>query len=220
MLVASLEFLAADFEQRVQLPVSRLKHTRCALELLVELYLDEDIASPRKVSVWYCFWGSSSRQEYWISAAQGRGFRDSRSRAHAAHDRGVRRAPPGCGWVALGLMACWKSCGRTLPSTMNPILTAAPRSSAPSTTCDPFFRANLRMPGRRRGHSDARRPDFRSIRGADSPACLGLRGHRPVRRGARATVPSAWQIAATRRNWRDRRLRRNRPGQRTRAAVA
>ena len=66
MLVASLEFLAADFEQRVQLPVSRLKHTPVrALELLVELYLDEDIASPRKVSVWYCFWGeASSRQEY------------------------------------------------------------------------------------------------------------------------------------------------------------
>jgi phenylpropionate dioxygenase-like ring-hydroxylating dioxygenase large terminal subunit len=66
MLVASLEFLAADFEQRVQLPVTRLKHTPVrALELLVELYLDEDIASPRKVSVWYCFWGeASSRQEY------------------------------------------------------------------------------------------------------------------------------------------------------------
>ena len=31
----------------------------------MELYLDEDIASPRKVSVWYCFWGeASSRQEY------------------------------------------------------------------------------------------------------------------------------------------------------------
>jgi phenylpropionate dioxygenase-like ring-hydroxylating dioxygenase large terminal subunit/AcrR family transcriptional regulator len=66
MLVASLEFLAADFEQRVQLPVTRLQHTPVrALELLVELYLDEDIASPRKVSVWYCFWGeASSRQEY------------------------------------------------------------------------------------------------------------------------------------------------------------
>jgi AcrR family transcriptional regulator len=66
MLVASLEFLAAEFEQRVQLPVARLKHTPMrALELLVELYLDEDIASPRKVSVWYSFWGeASSRQEY------------------------------------------------------------------------------------------------------------------------------------------------------------
>jgi len=66
MLVASLEFLATEFEQRVQLPVTRLKDTPVkALEQLVELYLDPDIASPRKVSVWYCFWGeASARQEY------------------------------------------------------------------------------------------------------------------------------------------------------------
>jgi TetR/AcrR family transcriptional repressor of bet genes len=66
MLVASLEYLASEFEQRVLLPVARLKHTPVrALELLVELYLDPDIASPRKVSVWYSFWGeASSRQEY------------------------------------------------------------------------------------------------------------------------------------------------------------
>jgi phenylpropionate dioxygenase-like ring-hydroxylating dioxygenase large terminal subunit len=66
LLVASLEFLANEFEQRVLLPVARLKHTPvAALELLVELYLDEDIASARKVSVWYSFWGeASSRQEY------------------------------------------------------------------------------------------------------------------------------------------------------------
>jgi phenylpropionate dioxygenase-like ring-hydroxylating dioxygenase large terminal subunit len=66
MLVASLEFLAAEFEQRVQVPVAQLEHTPVrALELLVELYLDADIASPRKVSVWYSFWGeASSRQEY------------------------------------------------------------------------------------------------------------------------------------------------------------
>lgn len=66
MLVASLEFLAVEFEQRVLLPVARLKETPMrALELLVELYLDPDIASPRKVSVWYSFWGeASSRQEY------------------------------------------------------------------------------------------------------------------------------------------------------------
>jgi nitrite reductase/ring-hydroxylating ferredoxin subunit len=36
------------------------------LERLVHLYLDPDIASPRKVSVWYSFWGeASSRQEYY-----------------------------------------------------------------------------------------------------------------------------------------------------------
>jgi AcrR family transcriptional regulator len=66
MLVASLAYLAAEFEERVMTPVSRLKDTPVqALEQLVELYLDPDIASPRKVSVWYSFWGeASSRQEY------------------------------------------------------------------------------------------------------------------------------------------------------------
>jgi AcrR family transcriptional regulator len=66
MLVASLAYLASEFEERVMVPVSRLKDTPVkALEQLVELYLDPEIASPRKVSVWYSFWGeASSRQEY------------------------------------------------------------------------------------------------------------------------------------------------------------
>jgi TetR/AcrR family transcriptional regulator, transcriptional repressor of bet genes len=66
MLVASLAYLAAEFEERVMTPVSRLIDTPVkALEQLVELYLDPEIASPRKVSVWYSFWGeASSRQEY------------------------------------------------------------------------------------------------------------------------------------------------------------
>ena len=66
MLVAALEYLAAEFEQRVLNPVAALKHSPVvALGLLVELYLDPEIASPRKVSVWYSFWGeASSRQEY------------------------------------------------------------------------------------------------------------------------------------------------------------
>jgi TetR/AcrR family transcriptional repressor of bet genes len=67
MLVASLAYLATEFEERVMTPVARLKETPVrALEQLVELYLDPDIASPRKVSVWYSFWGeASSRQEYY-----------------------------------------------------------------------------------------------------------------------------------------------------------
>lgn len=67
MLVASLEFLAAEFEQRLLLPVAALKATPVrALERLVELYLGAEIASARKVSVWYSFWGeASSRQEYY-----------------------------------------------------------------------------------------------------------------------------------------------------------
>ena len=66
MLVASLAYLAAEFEERVLAPVARLKITPThALERLVELYFDPQIASPRKVSVWYSFWGeASSRQEY------------------------------------------------------------------------------------------------------------------------------------------------------------
>src|SRR5580704_589089 len=66
MLVASLEYLAAEFEERVLLPVARMKDSPVqALRLLVELYLSADIASPRKVSVWYAFWGeATARQEY------------------------------------------------------------------------------------------------------------------------------------------------------------
>jgi TetR/AcrR family transcriptional regulator, transcriptional repressor of bet genes len=67
MLLASLAYLAAEFEERVMVPVAQLKGTPvAALERLVDLYLDPDIASPRKVSVWYSFWGeASSRQEYY-----------------------------------------------------------------------------------------------------------------------------------------------------------
>ncbi len=66
MLLASLAYLAQEFETRVMVPVAGLKDTPVrALETLVELYLDADIASSRKVSVWYSFWGeASSRQEY------------------------------------------------------------------------------------------------------------------------------------------------------------
>jgi TetR/AcrR family transcriptional repressor of bet genes len=66
MLVASLEYLAAEFGERVLLPVAALRDDPVqALRLLVSLYLDPEIASPRKVSVWYAFWGeASARQEY------------------------------------------------------------------------------------------------------------------------------------------------------------
>ncbi len=72
MLVASLGFLSAEFEERVLVPVARLQSRPvAALELLIDLYLDPDIASPRKVSVWYAFWGeASSRQEYYDICGQ------------------------------------------------------------------------------------------------------------------------------------------------------
>src|ERR1700730_18348170 len=77
MLVASLQFLAAEFEERLLIPVAELKSSPvAALELMVDLYLDPDIASPRKVSVWYAFWGeASSRQEYYaICGRKDEGF--------------------------------------------------------------------------------------------------------------------------------------------------
>ncbi|MBV8146763.1 MAG: TetR family transcriptional regulator C-terminal domain-containing protein [Gammaproteobacteria bacterium] len=66
MLVASLEYLAAEFAERVLVPVGQMKDDPVeALRLLVRLYLDAEVASPRKVSVWYAFWGeASARQEY------------------------------------------------------------------------------------------------------------------------------------------------------------
>ena len=66
MLVASLRFLSAEFEAQVLEPVGRLRDTPVqALQRLVELYLDPAIASTRKVSVWYAFWGeATARQEY------------------------------------------------------------------------------------------------------------------------------------------------------------
>jgi TetR/AcrR family transcriptional repressor of bet genes len=72
MLVASLQFLAAEFEERVLVPVAKQRATPvAALQLLVDLYFDPDIASPRKVSVWYAFWGeASSRQEYYDICGQ------------------------------------------------------------------------------------------------------------------------------------------------------
>ncbi len=72
MLVASLQFLSAEFEEQLLVPVSRLKsRPGAALELMVDLYLDPEIASPRKVSVWYAFWGeASSRQEYYDICGQ------------------------------------------------------------------------------------------------------------------------------------------------------
>ncbi len=66
MLVAALQYLATEFEERVMVPVAALRdRPALALERLVDLYLDPDIASPRKVAVWYAFWGeASAREEY------------------------------------------------------------------------------------------------------------------------------------------------------------
>jgi TetR/AcrR family transcriptional regulator, transcriptional repressor of bet genes len=66
MLIATLEFLAKEFEQQLSNPVAAAEHDPLsALVLLVEQYLGEQLATPRKVSVWYSFWGeANSRAEY------------------------------------------------------------------------------------------------------------------------------------------------------------
>ncbi len=72
MMVASLQFLSTEFEELVLTPVTALRDTPvAALRRMVELYLDPEIASSRKVSVWYSFWGeASSRQEYYDICGQ------------------------------------------------------------------------------------------------------------------------------------------------------
>ncbi len=107
MLVASLQFLATEFEERVLVPVAKLKSDPvAALTLLVDLYLDPDIASPRKVSVWYSFWGeASSRQEYYDICGQ----KDQNFAAlvHELVERLVAQGPappPDPDGVALGLI--------------------------------------------------------------------------------------------------------------------
>jgi len=67
LLVAALEHLAVEFEQLVLEPLAELRHTpMAALDRLIDLYLDPNVASARKVSVWYSFWGeSNSRREYY-----------------------------------------------------------------------------------------------------------------------------------------------------------
>ncbi len=67
LLIAVLDHLAAEFEERVIAPLAALRDTPVlALRQLITLYLDPQIASPRKVSVWYAFWGeASARQEYY-----------------------------------------------------------------------------------------------------------------------------------------------------------
>jgi TetR/AcrR family transcriptional regulator, transcriptional repressor of bet genes len=107
MLVASLEYLAAEFEERLVGPVAELKATPvAALERLVDLYLGPEIASARKVSVWYSFWGeASSRQEYYDIC----GKRDARFEALVRELIGRLIADTGSGHldadgIALGLI--------------------------------------------------------------------------------------------------------------------
>lgn len=109
LLVASLEFLALEFEDRVLRPVgaARAEPAR-ALEVLIDLYLDPAIASPRKVSVWYAFWGeASARAEYYaICGKRDLAFAALVREIVAARiaERGDRHLDADA--VALGLIGC------------------------------------------------------------------------------------------------------------------
>lgn len=72
MMVASLQYLATEFDEKLLVPVTALRDTPVeAMRRLVELYLDPELASPRKISVWYAFWGeATARQEYYEICGQ------------------------------------------------------------------------------------------------------------------------------------------------------
>jgi len=107
LLVASLEFLASEFEQTLVVPVAaQVGDPIAALNLLVDLYLGPELASARKVSVWYSFWGeASSRQEYYDIC----GSRDAKFEAlvHVLTRRLLAREPASVAEpeaIALGLI--------------------------------------------------------------------------------------------------------------------
>ena len=164
MLVASLAYLAAEFEERVMVPVAQLKDTPvAALERLVDLYLDPDIASPRKVSVWYSFWGeASSRQEYYdICGRKDEDFaalvRDLIERV-IAHDGRMRI------WMPMGSRSgswgCWKCCGRESRFRARLTSIARPPRRSAWRFCGRCFRSSLGL----RGEPADARPAARSAR--------------------------------------------------------
>ena len=193
MLVASLEFLASEFEQRVLLPVARLKHTPVrALELLVDLYLDPDIASPRKVSVWYSFWGeASSRQEYLQIC--GKKDEDFEALVRELMQRMIEESGErhlDADGVALGLMGVLEVLWQSIAfQTETNIDRRGRQASGARTTCARCFRASSRIRRAPETPAGASSPGFTAAMGAGAPARLGLCRHHAVCRRARAAVP-------------------------------
>ena len=153
MLVASLAYLAAEFEERVMVPVAQLKDTPvAALERLVDLYLDPDIASPRKVSVWYSFWGeASSRQEYYdICGRKDEDFaalvRELVARV-VAHDAASRISTPTVS--RSGSSGRWRCCGRELRFRARLTSIGRPRGRSAWRFCDRCFRRQFGRAGQR-----------------------------------------------------------------------
>lgn len=109
LLVAALEHLALEFEQLVLEPLATLRNTpMAALDRLIELYLDPNVASARKVSVWYSFWGeSSSRREYFtICGKRDVAFGELVQELVGGAIRETRLVHLDADAVALGLIGC------------------------------------------------------------------------------------------------------------------
>jgi len=109
LLVACLEHLAQEFEERVMAPILALRtDPAAALDRMIELYLDPDIASPRKVSVWYAFWGeAASRGEYFaICGKRDLAFAELTRDLVAARITARGEAGQDADALALGLIGC------------------------------------------------------------------------------------------------------------------
>lgn len=109
LLVACLEHLAQEFEMQVMRPVQASQSDpAAALDRLVELYLDPEIASPRKVSVWYAFWGeATSRAEYTaICGKRDLAFAEMVRSLIAARIAARKDRDVDADAVALGLIGC------------------------------------------------------------------------------------------------------------------
>lgn len=109
LLMAVLDYLAVEFEERVLAPLQAMRNEPArALNRLVDLYLDEEIASPRKVSAWYAFWGeASSRSEYQaICGKRDQAFADLVRDliARLVRRDNIRHLDPDA--IALGLIGC------------------------------------------------------------------------------------------------------------------
>jgi TetR/AcrR family transcriptional repressor of bet genes len=109
LLVACLEHLAQEFEEQVLGPIHALRgNPAAALDKLVDLYLDPGIASPRKVSVWYSFWGeANARDEYFtICGKRDLAFADLVRDITAARIAERQETHLDADAIALGLIGC------------------------------------------------------------------------------------------------------------------
>jgi TetR/AcrR family transcriptional repressor of bet genes len=109
LLVACLEHLAQEFEEQVLAPIQSLRaNPAAALDKLIDLYLDPGLASPRKVSVWYSFWGeANARAEYFtICGKRDQAFADLVRDITAARIADRQDAHLDADAIALGLIGC------------------------------------------------------------------------------------------------------------------